>query len=146
MARSVHAFFRASVRYEIRASFDGMGLKNKKIGFAAPQYTERAPKPNWGWNSPDYYGMAKYLNYVIAMTYDSGLKDETKYQPWMAEQTTHILQSLLQRRAASGGQRQPSLKRIEIGENVRPGALATEVGDAVGTTLEPITGRSKFHA
>jgi hypothetical protein len=79
---------------QIRASFDGMGLKNKKIGFAAPQYTERTPKPNWGWNSSDYYYMAKYLNYVIAMTYDSGLKDESKYQPWMSDQTTHILQGV----------------------------------------------------
>jgi hypothetical protein len=28
------------------------------------------------------------------MTYDSGLKDESKYQPCMADQTTHILQSV----------------------------------------------------
>lgn len=79
---------------EIRASFDGMGLKNKRIGFTAPQYTERTPKPNWGWSSSDYYYMAKNVNYVIAMTYDSGLADDSKYGPWMSNQTTHILQAV----------------------------------------------------
>jgi hypothetical protein len=79
---------------EIRASFDGMGLRNKKIGFAAPQYTDRAPKPDWGWNASDYYYMAKYLDYIIAMTYDSGLQDESKYRPWISDQTTHILQAV----------------------------------------------------
>ena len=79
---------------EIRASFDGIGLGNKKIGFAAPQYTDRAPKSNWGWYASDYYDMAKYLNYVVAMTYDSGLQDQSKYPLWMSEQTTHILQAV----------------------------------------------------
>jgi hypothetical protein len=45
---------------EIRAAFDGMNLRNKKTGFAAPQYTERTPKPDWGWNSSDYYDMARH--------------------------------------------------------------------------------------
>ena len=75
---------------ELRTSFLRMGLANKKIGFAAPQYTERVPKPNWGWDSSDYHSVARYIDYVIAMTYDSGLKDESKYQPWMKDQTTHI--------------------------------------------------------
>jgi hypothetical protein len=84
---------------ELRTSFLRMGLANKKIGFAAPQYTERVPKPNWGWDSSDYHSVARYIDYVIAMTYDSGLKDESKYQPWMKDQTTHIL------RAVSGATR-----------------------------------------
>ena len=79
---------------EVRASFDHTGLRNKKIAVAAPQYTDRNPKPNWGWNSSDYYYIARYVNYVIAMTYDSGLKDESKYQPWMRDQTTSILQGV----------------------------------------------------
>jgi len=83
---------------ETRASFDSLGLKDKKIGIAAPQHTDRNPKPDWGWNSSDYYYAARYVNYVIAMTYDSGMKDDAKYQSWMSEQTTRILQ------AVSGGQ------------------------------------------
>lgn len=79
---------------EIRAAFDGMGLRNKKIGFAAPQFTERSPKPDWGWSASDYYEMARAVNTIIAMTYDSGLTDESKYEPWMSEQTTHILQAV----------------------------------------------------
>jgi hypothetical protein len=79
---------------EIRVSFDGMGLRNKKIGFAAPQYTDRSPKPNWGWSSADFYDMARYVNHVIAMTYDSGLTDESKYEPWMSNQATRILQAV----------------------------------------------------
>ncbi|HEY6256258.1 MAG TPA: glycosyl hydrolase family 18 protein [Xanthobacteraceae bacterium] len=79
---------------EIRASFDAMGLRNKSIGFAAPQYTDRTPKPNWGWSASDYYYLARYVNYVIAMTYDSGLTDESKYGPWMSDQTTRILQAV----------------------------------------------------
>jgi hypothetical protein len=79
---------------EIRASFDRIGFRNKRIGFAAPQYTDRVPKPNGGWNASDYYYMAKYLNYVIAMTYDSGLQDDSKYRQWMSDQTTHILQAV----------------------------------------------------
>ncbi len=79
---------------EIRASFDGMGLRNKKIGVAAPQHTNKTPKPNWGWNSSDYHYVARYVNYVIAMTYDSGLTDESQYQLWMYDQTARILQGV----------------------------------------------------
>ncbi|HEY6252161.1 MAG TPA: hypothetical protein VI685_19575 [Candidatus Angelobacter sp.] len=78
---------------EIRSSFDGMGLKNKKIGIAAPQYTEKTPKPNWGWNSSDYHYMARYVNYIIAMTYDSGLEKPT-YERWIYDQTVHILKAV----------------------------------------------------
>jgi Glycosyl hydrolases family 18 len=90
------AFFAAfkTLLSEIRASFDSMGLKDKKIGIAAPQHTDRTPKPNWGWNSSDYYYAARYVNYVIAMTYDSGLKDQSKYRSWMSDQTTRILQGV----------------------------------------------------
>jgi len=90
------AFF-ASLRKlmsDIRASFDRMGLGDKRIGVAAPQYTARKPKPNWGWDSSDYYYMAKHVDYIIAMTYDSGLTDESGYAPWMKEQTIHILQAV----------------------------------------------------
>lgn len=79
---------------EIRASFDGMGLRNKKIGFAAPQFTSLTPKPNWGWNSSDYYYMGEYVDYVIAMTYDSRSTDGAKYHSWMSDQTTRILQGV----------------------------------------------------
>ena len=78
---------------EIRFAFDVKGLTEKKVGVATPQYTSKMPKPNWGWNSSDYYYMAKYVNYVIAMTYDSGL-DKPEYQSWMADQTIHILQAV----------------------------------------------------
>jgi hypothetical protein len=90
------AFFASfkTLMAEIRASFDGMGLRNKKIAVAAPQYTDRTPKPNWGWNSSDYHYIARYVNDVIAMTYDSGLKDESQYQTWMNDQTTRILQAV----------------------------------------------------
>lgn len=78
---------------EIRASFDAMGLAEKKIGIAAPQYTDQKPKPNWGWNASDYHYMARYVNYILAMTYDSSLKKPT-YQQWMFDQTTHILKAV----------------------------------------------------
>jgi hypothetical protein len=79
---------------DIRETFDRMGLKDKKIGIAAPQYTARTPKPTWGWDSSDYYYMAKYVDYLIAMTYDSGLTVESKYEPWLKDQTIHILQAV----------------------------------------------------
>jgi hypothetical protein len=79
---------------EIRTSFDGMGLRSKTLGVAAPQYTARDPKPNWGWDSSDYYYIARYVNYVIAMTYDSGLTDGPGYQLWMSEETTQILRGV----------------------------------------------------
>jgi hypothetical protein len=78
---------------EIRASFDGMGLRNKKIGFAAPQHTDKVPKPNWGWDSSDYYYLARYVDYVVAMTYDSGLQ-KAEYQSWIENQTTQILEAV----------------------------------------------------
>src|SRR5260370_28355325 len=28
------------------------------------------------------------------MSYDSGLQDQSKYRPWMSDQTTHILQAV----------------------------------------------------
>jgi hypothetical protein len=90
------AFFASlkTLMADIRVSFDRAGLRNKKIGVAAPQFTARSPKPNWGWDSSDYYYIARYVDYVIAMTYDSSLTDESRYQPWIAEQTAHILQAV----------------------------------------------------
>ena len=52
------------------------------------------PKPNWAWNSSDYYYMARYVDYVIAMTYDSGMQDGPSYQSWMQDETTHILKAV----------------------------------------------------
>jgi hypothetical protein len=90
------AFFAAfkTLLSEIRGSFDNLDLRDKKIGIATPQHTDRNPKPDWGWNSSDYYYAARYVNYVIAMTYDSGVKDDATYRSWMSDQTTRILQGV----------------------------------------------------
>src|SRR5262249_44737613 len=61
---------------------------------AAPQYTDRTPKPTWGWNASDYYAMARHINYIMAMTYDSGVTQGAAYQAWIAQQTTQILQAV----------------------------------------------------
>ncbi len=79
---------------EMRASFASLGLSNKTIGVAAPQHTEKTPKPTWAWNSADYYYMARHVNYVLAMTYDSGVTNGSTYQAWIADQTTQILQAV----------------------------------------------------
>ncbi len=79
---------------EIRASFDGMGLKGKTIGFSAPQFTTRIPKPNWGWDSTDYYSLARNVNYLIAMTYDSSLQNDQLFQEWMSAEAIGIMDSV----------------------------------------------------
>jgi hypothetical protein len=78
---------------EIRASFDRIGLNNKKIAFAAPQLSRKTPKPHWAWDSSDYHYMARYLDYIVAMTYDSGLK-KPEYGSWIDDQTTQILRAV----------------------------------------------------
>jgi len=78
---------------EIRTSFDGMGPNNKKIAFAAPQLSRKAPKPDWAWDSSDYHYMARYVDYIVAMTYDSGL-ETAEYRSWIDDQTTQILRAV----------------------------------------------------
>jgi hypothetical protein len=76
---------------ELRDCFDKQGLNKKKVGIAAPQHTARAPKTRLGMG---FVRLAEYVNYLVAMTYDSGVTDPLQYQAWMADQTVHILQAV----------------------------------------------------
>ena len=78
---------------EIRAAFVRLGLNDKKIGVAAPQLTRKKPKPNWAWDLSDYHFIARYVDTIVAMTYDSGLKTP-EYQSWISDQTAQILRAV----------------------------------------------------
>jgi len=67
-------------------AFNGNG---KRIGIAAPQLQN--PNTVWSWNSSDYYYMGEYVDYILAMTYDTRLTSASAYSSWIAEQTDSIL-------------------------------------------------------
>jgi hypothetical protein len=73
------------------APFSGGG---KRIGIAAPSLHNPKPASGWLWNSSDYYYMGEYVDYILAMTYDTRLTSTTSYQTWIAAQTDSILQAV----------------------------------------------------
>lgn len=66
----------------------------KKIGIAAPKLKNPKSASGWDWNPSDYYYMGKFVDYILAMTYDSGSTSWQSYQTWMAAQTSDILRSV----------------------------------------------------
>ena len=79
---------------ELRSALSAAGLERAKIGFAAPQLTDRVPRPDWGWSASDYHYMARHLDYVFAMTYDSSTRTPAAYADWLERQTGQILQAV----------------------------------------------------
>jgi hypothetical protein len=75
----------------IRSSFNSNGLSSKLTSVCAPQFGEG---PKWYWNAAHYYNMASSVNFVLAMTYDSGCTSASAYQTWMSKQTCDILRAV----------------------------------------------------
>jgi hypothetical protein len=64
---------------------------NKLTSFTAPKYGANS---NWSWSPEFYYQMARHVDLLAAMTYDTGIKTSAKYQNWMTNQTVQILQAV----------------------------------------------------
>ncbi len=65
----------------------------KLTAFAAPQYSATSSS-TWNWSPTFYYYMALHVNYIVAMTYDSGSTTGSAYQSWIEQQTVNILQAV----------------------------------------------------
>jgi hypothetical protein len=65
----------------------------KLTAFAAPQYSATSSSA-WSWSPTFYYYMALHVNYIIAMTYDSGSTTGSAYQSWIEQQAVNILQAV----------------------------------------------------
>jgi hypothetical protein len=59
--------------------------------FTAPKY---GTTNQWWWSPTFFYYMARHVDILAAMTYDSGLTSGSDYQNWMTDQTTSILRAV----------------------------------------------------
>ncbi|TVY07815.1 hypothetical protein [Paenibacillus cremeus] len=69
---------------------NGIG-SGKLTGVAAHQYGSGSV---WSWSSTYYYYMARNVDLLVGMTYDSGSTSGSAYQAWMQQQATDILHAV----------------------------------------------------
>lgn len=77
---------------EIRTAFDYLGLYNTTTSVCTPGYGSRSSQ--WQWDAVYYYYMARHVNFLTAMTYDSGSTSASAYQTWISNQTYNILRAV----------------------------------------------------
>lgn len=65
----------------------------KLTSFAAPQYNASSSSV-WCWGPTYYYYMARHVDILMGMTYDSGSTSSSGYQSWMQQQTINILRAV----------------------------------------------------
>ena len=64
----------------------------KLVGFTAPKYGTSSSV--WWWSPTYYYDMARHVDILCAMTYDSNPSSGAAYQAWMTRQVTDVLESV----------------------------------------------------
>jgi hypothetical protein len=77
----------------MRARFNGLGLSSKWLGVASPKYNDTKPS-KWEWSLTNYYYMARHVDVLNAMTYDTGSTSGSAYQSWVETQTTEIMRAV----------------------------------------------------
>lgn len=77
---------------EIRASFDSLGLYSKTTAVCSLAYGSSSSQ--WQWSAAYYYNMAKHVNFLQCMTYDSESTSASAYQTWISNQTYNILRAV----------------------------------------------------
>lgn len=75
----------------MRTAFNGAGLSSRELGVAAHKYGDFS---RWKWPTRYFYYMAKYVNVLPVMTYNSGSTSGAGYQSWMQSQATSVLRSV----------------------------------------------------
>ena len=77
---------------EIQSAFRAdPALAGKQTAFTAPKF---GTGDRWFWNASYYHYMARHVDYLIAMTYDSRETTGGGYSNWLAQQTQNILDSV----------------------------------------------------
>ena len=66
---------------------------SKMTAFSTPPFNATSSSV-WDWSSPFYYGMARHVNLLVAITYNSGSTTGSAYETWMEGQTRSILESV----------------------------------------------------
>jgi hypothetical protein len=64
----------------------------KLVAFTPPKYGTNGSV--WSWSPTYYYYMARHVDFLCAMTYDSNPSSGEVYQAWMTSQATNILQAV----------------------------------------------------
>ena len=118
---------------ELRVAFRSARLGEKKISVASHQCGLNS---KWKWHPDYYYYMAKHVDQIIAMTYDSGITSPDAYSAWMRAQTKLILQSVSGENWADGSHPAPSNPvQILLGFPAYPPDSATSPHSATAETI-----------
>ncbi|HBG26673.1 MAG: hypothetical protein A2Y10_18445 [Planctomycetes bacterium GWF2_41_51] len=76
---------------DIRASFNASGLSSKLTSVCAHKYGTGSI---YHWSPVYYYYMARRVNFIAAMTYNSNSSSAAAYQTWIGDQTYYILRAV----------------------------------------------------
>ncbi|MBX5480839.1 MAG: hypothetical protein IRZ16_03160 [Myxococcaceae bacterium] len=76
---------------DMRNAFNAAGLGSRQLGVAAHRYGDGS---RWKWPTRYFYYMAKYVNVLAVMTYNSGSTSGPAYQSWMQSNATSALRAV----------------------------------------------------
>lgn len=80
-----------SLMQSTRTDLNAKGLGAKSIAVAAPQYGDGS---KWKWPLRYFYYMARYVNQITLMSYDSSSATSTDYQAWIQAQVHDSLRAI----------------------------------------------------
>jgi hypothetical protein len=80
-----------SLMGELRSAFNASGLSTRELGVAAHKYGDGS---RWMWPTRYFYYMARYVNTLAVMTYNSSSASGAAYQGWMQSQATSALRAV----------------------------------------------------
>jgi hypothetical protein len=75
----------------IKSAFNSGGLGSKSTSVCAPKYGTGSI---WYWSPVYYHYMARRVNFLVAMTYNSESASATEYQTWIGDQIYDILRAV----------------------------------------------------
>ncbi|MGA9524413.1 MAG: hypothetical protein WBV82_23360 [Myxococcaceae bacterium] len=76
---------------DLRSAFNASGLSTRELGVAAHKYGDNS---RWMWPMRYFYYMARYVNSLTVMTYNSGSTTGSAYQSWMQSQAVSALRAV----------------------------------------------------
>lgn len=97
---------------QVHGKLGAIGMGKTLTSFTAEKYGTNDSE--WVWSPQYYYDMARHLDLLCAMTYDTGIKTGPDYQDWMESQTTNILRAVSGRWWNNDAQHPAPTNRVKV--------------------------------
>jgi len=100
---------------DLKSMMDGITTAigpGKLTAFASPQYSATSSN-RYFWSPTFYYYMALHVNYLVTLTYDTGLTTGAAYQSYMESQAQGVLQAVAGE-YWSGGTHPPPANGVKV--------------------------------